>query len=438
MEVSELFTQSVREVLPLLRRKGLVYYLDFDGDYFELAGDHAGLRSAIHRLLRGLIDCFDTGFLIFTSAVARGADGRWQASLHLAGAGTTAPFDTIAQVLARLQLTPPSQAPLASSGALRITGVCPSSGGHVEFAYAGHEGIFVSLVVGVQGDEVPGPSPLPDAEGVPAWTVSGVPGGLDSVARRLRRLGWQVAEFGALDQAIHQLAGDRCRGDTLPLLLVVAEVDGQELAALEPVSRALPATRVVLAVLAGSSTLDARPLSPVDIRPLPLSPRDLERLTQHVDALTSTPQSRETSPLPLYVHDPRRVLVVDDCVVNQFVARGQLELLGYEVAVAANGQEALQCCRRQPPDVVLMDMDMPQLDGVQTTRHLRAWQQVGIVPPFPIVASTTGEDVDRRRAQCLAAGMDGYLTKPMDLGQLADELRRVLPQRATEGPPAWH
>ncbi|WP_374675721.1 response regulator [Ideonella sp.] len=436
MEFSELFTQSVREVLPLVRQKALVYYLDFDGAYFELAGEHAVLRAGTHRLLRGLIDCFETGFLVFTSAVACGTDGRWKATLHLAGAGATACFSSIAEVLARLQLEAGPEAAHGSSGAMRISGVCPATGGQVKFAYAGHEGIFISLTVDVEGEEVPGPSPLPDAEGVIAFTVSEVPGGLDSVARRLRRLGWQVAEFGALDQAIHRLALDRSSGQTLPLLLLVAEVDGQELAALEPVSRALPATRVVLAVLAGSSTLDARAHSPVDIRPLPLSPRDLERLTQHVDALTSTPESRETSPMPLYVHDARRVLVVDDSDVNQFIARGQLELLGYDVTVATNGREALQLCRERAPDVVLMDMDMPELDGVQTTQHLRAWQQVGIVPPFPIVASTSGEDVDRRRAECLAAGMDGYLAKPMDLRRLADEIHRVLPERAAERPGA--
>jgi CheY-like chemotaxis protein len=124
----------------------------------------------------------------------------------------------------------------------------------------------------------------------------------------------------------------------------------------------------------------------------------------------------------------RRVLAVDDHPVNQLVARGLLELLGCEVEIAADGQQAIACCRARPPDLVLMDVHMPGLDGLETTRQLRALQRQGVVPPFPIVAATAMHAVQGRQ-DCLAAGMDGYLEKPLDVRALNDEMHRVLPMQ---------
>jgi CheY-like chemotaxis protein len=155
---------------------------------------------------------------------------------------------------------------------------------------------------------------------------------------------------------------------------------------------------------------------------------ELEVLTAHVDWRTSTDESRETSPGPLYVHQRRQVLVVDDNAVNQMIAGGLLDVLGFDFALAADGAEALDACRRTPPDAVLMDVDMPVMDGLEATEQLRAWQQIGTLPPFPIVAATGADDAARRSA-CRQAGMDGYLAKPLDIRLLADELHRVLPER---------
>lgn len=212
------------------------------------------------------------------------------------------------------------------------------------------------------------------------------------------------------------------------MLLIVAESTGLELTDMERISAAAPSVWPVLAVLAGSPTVQVRGATSVDIRYLPLSPLELERFTAHVDRRTSTAESRETSPGPLYVQDRRLVLVVDDSTVNQLIARGQLEVLGYDVAIAGDGVEALDACQRRAPDMVLMDVDMPVMGGLEATVGLRALQEVGTLPPFPIVAATSGQGAMRRN-DCLAAGMDGYLSKPLDLRILADELHRVLPTR---------
>ena len=111
---------------------------------------------------------------------------------------------------------------------------------------------------------------------------------------------------------------------------------------------------------------------------------------------------------------PLRVLVCDDNIVNQIVSRGQLELLGYDVDVVNNGAEALARCREKPPDMVLMDLDMPVMDGLEAIRLIKSrWPQVRIVV---LTMYTT------HRADALAAGADAFLVK----GCTAEAIREAL------------
>jgi len=151
--------------------------------------------------------------------------------------------------------------------------------------------------------------------------------------------------------------------------------------------------------------------------------RSSEELSGEARALESS--SRETASAPLSVQDRRRVLVVDDNVINQTVAEALVEALGYDVVVATNGVEALAACHRAPPDMVLMDIEMPLMGGLDATQRLRALQRVGILPPFPIVGATSRSD-RYPESVCLNAGMDGCLAKPLDPQRLADELHRIL------------
>lgn len=417
MEFSELFTQSARDVLPYARRKGLVAYFDYRGPHLELHDPGPYLRAGIHRILLGIVDCFESGFVMFSAEVEPPVYGRSSIVIHAAGTGVHRPSDVVG-VLQRLQLVSEEAEGLVA----RADAPCPVTAGSVQFVDAGLDGLVISLGGEVAAEEAAFEH-LPNAAGSVAWLVSPLPGALDSVETRLRQLGWHVVTFERLEEAVAATSATRA-----PMLMIAAEHDGQELPLLEQIAQALPSLWTVLAVVSGSDTLRLRRQCPVDIRVLPLSPLELERFTAHVDTRTSTALSRLTSPTPLYVQEHRRVLVVDDNVVNQIVARGQLEALGYEVVVAGDGIEALDSCCDEPPDMVLMDVDMPVMDGLEASEHLRSLQRVGNLPPFPIVAATAGDTALRRNA-CLKAGMDGFLSKPMDLQALADELSRVLPGR---------
>jgi PAS domain S-box-containing protein len=122
-----------------------------------------------------------------------------------------------------------------------------------------------------------------------------------------------------------------------------------------------------------------------------------------------------------------RVLLAEDNGVNQVVARNMLKNLGCEFEIVANGQEALAAARRGGFDLVLMDCQMPVMDGYAATRAIRAWEDRLTSPAhLPIVALTANALVGDAEA-CLAAGMDDHLAKPYTRKQLAGVLARWLP-----------
>ena len=115
-----------------------------------------------------------------------------------------------------------------------------------------------------------------------------------------------------------------------------------------------------------------------------------------------------------------RVLVVEDNAVNLMITEEFVRQLGHEPVGAADGATAIAACEEHAPQLVLMDLQMPGMDGLETTRRIRTQQAAGRLPHFPIVARTAhASDADRQRGA--AAGLDDYLTKPI----LVDALRGV-------------
>ncbi len=119
------------------------------------------------------------------------------------------------------------------------------------------------------------------------------------------------------------------------------------------------------------------------------------------------------------------VLLVEDNPINQLVASEMLQLLGAEVECVHDGIQALDAMQSRRFDLVLMDIQMPRMDGIETTREIRRLEQGGSLPETPVVALTANaSDADRQR--CLAAGMNDFLAKPVKTEQIAAVLARYL------------
>ena len=141
------------------------------------------------------------------------------------------------------------------------------------------------------------------------------------------------------------------------------------------------------------------------------------------EPLPDEPQTY-TQPLPTSL----RILLAEDNPINQRVAQRMLERLGYRADLAGNGLEAIAALQRQAYDLVLMDVQMPELDGLEATRRIRRdWPDE---EPAPRIIAMTANAMKGDREACLAAGMDDYLPKPLRVADLAEMLRRFYPPEA--------
>ena len=156
-----------------------------------------------------------------------------------------------------------------------------------------------------------------------------------------------------------------------------------------------------------------------------------EMWTQQIRIQHPTPQPEPPARRPRSGHSPR-ILVAEDNPVNALVATGQLRGLGYETESVDNGHQLLDALEEHDFDLVLMDCQMPGIDGYETTRRLRQQEAERGSPRLPVIA-VTAHAMTGDREKCLEAGMDDYLAKPFRSEQLAALLRRWLPTAPEDG-----
>jgi two-component system cell cycle response regulator DivK len=123
---------------------------------------------------------------------------------------------------------------------------------------------------------------------------------------------------------------------------------------------------------------------------------------------------------------PPVVMVVEDFEDNRFMMRRLLEMSGYRVLEAINGEEAVELAHRERPQLILMDLSLPQLDGLAATRRIRQYADLRDVP----IVAVSAHDTADFHADALAAGCNDYVTKPIDFDQLEALLNRLLPKNS--------
>ncbi|WP_413205415.1 response regulator [Rhodospirillum sp. A1_3_36] len=145
----------------------------------------------------------------------------------------------------------------------------------------------------------------------------------------------------------------------------------------------------------------------------------MSTLLPHKNGAVPHPEDPDAINAPAVTLHRLRVLVAEDNVINQQVAMGLIGKLGHRVDVVANGLEALDAVSKRPYDVVFMDMQMPEMDGLEATRAIRTLEGDGAqIPIIAVTANANREDQDA----CMRAGMNGFVSKPVTRGTLTKAL----------------
>jgi CheY-like chemotaxis protein len=219
------------------------------------------------------------------------------------------------------------------------------------------------------------------------------------------------------------------RFDVAVLDLHMPGMDGSTLAGEIRRLRSAGEMPLVLLSSLGSREAVADPSLFAAILTKPARPHHLlETLVRLLRADTRGPRPVTAHPLVAAATRLERVLLAEDNTVNQKVALLMLAKLGFRADVAADGIETMEAVRRQRYDIVLLDVQMPEMDGLEVARRIcQLWPERR---DRPWIIAITANAMQGDREACLAAGMDDYISKPIDAAELAEALERAKIARA--------
>lgn len=244
----------------------------------------------------------------------------------------------------------------------------------------------------------------------------------------LRSWGCEVEEIGDSQQAISAIAkGEQCGFDIVVLDYHMPEQHGLQIAKAIRERYSSNTCKIILLSSVGLMSSEEVKQAGVDI--WLTKPVRRSQLYNALCELVGTPSAQAVPDLPTPERRASgvRVLLVEDNEVNRKLALRMLQRLGCSVEVATNGREAVELTAQRAYDLVLMDIQMPEMDGFEATRKIRQREQ-DTGKHLPIIAMTA-HAMQEDREKCLAEGMDDYLSKPVKIDMLAQKIEKWSPLR---------
>ena len=436
---------TVRDALRTLAPKAHEKRLELTFEVAEevpetVVGDPGRLRQVLLNLVANAIKFTETGEVVVRAAVESGGEGHL---LHFAvrDTGIGIPADKRERIFEAFRQADGSTTRRYGGTGLGLT-ICRQlldlMGGRIWVESEVGAGSTFHFTARLPAGEEPDAGRLSDAAlaGLPVLVVDDSRTNRDLLARSLE--GWGLkptaVEDGASALAVLKFAAREGPPFRLVLTdLLMPGMDGLELGRRIREDESLSEVEMILLTSAGQrgDSTRCRETGFASYLSKPVPPADLLEAIKVVLA-----RGRPERPLPLVTrHSLRerrrgaRILLAEDNPVNQTVAVRLLEKRGHTVVAVASGREALRAVEREAFDLVLMDVQMPDLDGYEATAILRARER-DRGTHLPIVA-LTAHAMSGDRERCLAAGMDAFLTKPVQ----AEELEATLQRLVADGPP---
>ena len=422
--------ESMRAIMPAVRAKGLGLIYDHIGPISQVVGDSQRVQQIITNLLSNAVKYTEEGHIELVTLMQPTDDGRCVARIVVRDTGVGMSSEVAARVFQPFVQGDDSLARRHGGTGLGLSialGLAKSIGGSLTLETAPGRGSSFALEVPLEVQ--PGEQP---ATGLPppgsAWLVHTRTLPAQSIQRRLQRLGWSCDVVSGMRELMARAAAS----GSAPELVLLGE------SALEPgtdlgrLRSLLPHTNIVLLArpdwnepaIESAARMASMPLIFMPVTPAAL----LDLLCMQgpqSDRIVSGFSTLAGLPTPVGSTPDSDVLVVEDNMVNQVIVCEMIDALGLRTRLAEDGSTAVDACRERAPALVLMDLQLPGVDGLEATRQLRLMQQRGTIPTFPIIA-LTAHATPQDRDSCLAAGMVGYLTKPVAMADLRNELSRWL------------
>lgn len=424
-------------VAPAAAAKGIELAYSMDEDVpAGLRGDVGRVRQILVNLLSNAVKFTEEGEVVVSVGSRPGTTGGTTVEFAVRDTGIGISAEALARIFAPFEQEDASSTRRFGGTGLGLTisrHLCSLMGGDLRAESVPGQG--ATFTASIQGEAAEPPEPEEwrdgsvDLAGIRALVVDDSSINRQIMDRWLR--GWGI-ETLVLDHPVKALNAI-FEGEEFDVMLLdhqMPEMNGADLAGAIRRHLGSPPPMVIFTSVDRDATLDAAEVDGVIIKPL--------RPSRVFDALAGVLYDAPASPFReapaldtgLAERLPLRILLAEDNAVNQKVASRMLAQLGYDVDVVADGREAVAAVDKGNYDLVLMDVQMPGLDGMSATREIRSSLAPARQPRIVAMTAHAGHEV---RQACEAAGMDDYVTKPVSPSKLVQALQRSAPR---DGSPA--
>jgi PAS domain S-box-containing protein len=410
------------------RNLELAYEID-DGVPAGVYADAGRLRQVLANLLSNAVKFTDQGEVVVRVTTRPLEDGHHELTLAVRDTGMGMTAEAAARLFAPFTQVDASTTRLYGGTGLGLAisrGLCELMGGRIWVESRPGRGSTFTFTV--RAAEASLPALVPEASGVQLKGLRVLVVDDNATNRRIltllaRKWGMVASDAASPAEALRRVEA----GQAFDLALLdfqMPEMDGVELARRLRGVLGPDALRLVLLTSMGSVDDDARTGGAGFAATLTKPLKQSQLYDALVGVMADQPAPAKTAPTGVFDPGmaerlPLRILLAEDNPINQKLTLHMLSRYGYRADVAANGLEAAEAVSRQPYDVILMDVQMPVMDGCEATRRIRQRPGRG-----PRIIAMTANALEGDREDCLAAGMDDYLSKPVSPQALAAALSR--------------